>query len=43
MLGDKVGILDITVLLVWIYRADVRGPEEAGSWIVEWAGQGSVV
>lgn len=42
MPGGRVGLVDFIVLVFYVHGEVVRGPEEADSWIVESAGQGSV-
>ena len=43
MLGGRIGSVDSIVLVFWVHCDGVRGPEEAGSWIAESAGLGSVM
>lgn len=43
MLGGRVDSVDSVVLVFWVHCDGVQGPEETGRWIVESAGQGSVM
>ena len=41
MSGGRVGFVDFIVLVFYVHREVMRGLEEADSWIVKSAGQGS--
>ena len=43
MLSSRVGFVDSIVLVFWVHLEGARRLEEAASWKVESAGQGSVV
>jgi hypothetical protein len=43
VLGGRVRSVDSVVLVFWVHCDGVQGLEKAGSWIVEYAGHGSVV
>jgi hypothetical protein len=43
MLGGRVGSVDSIELVFWVLCDGVQGPEEAGSWKAESAGQGHVL
>jgi hypothetical protein len=43
VLGGRVGSVDSIALVFRVHRDGMQGPEEAGSWKAESAGQGSVM
>jgi hypothetical protein len=43
VLRGRLGFVDSIVLVFWVHRKDVQGPEDAGNWIAEVSGQGRVV